>query len=135
MEIADNTAIINVIFGGASNRSAQLDNLALRELDKGLSQFTGKNYELAIDYFNKAIRLSPGTNTAVNAYDFKARTLLSQGNKQAAIESYQAALKIDPTRDDLHALLGNVYTTEQRFEDAVVSYEQAVTKNPTAANR
>jgi tetratricopeptide (TPR) repeat protein len=135
MEIADNTAIINVIFGGASNRSAQLDNLALRELDKGLSQFTGKNYELAIDYFNKAIRLSPGTNPAVNAYDFKARTLLSQGNKQAAIESYQAALKIDPTRDDLHALLGNVYTTEQRFEDAVVSYEQAVTKNPTAANR
>jgi tetratricopeptide (TPR) repeat protein len=67
----------------------------------------------------------------VNAYDFKARTLLSQGNKQAAIESYQAALKIDPTRDDLHALLGNIYTTEQRFEDAVASYEQAVTKNPT----
>jgi len=135
MEIADNTAIINVIFGGASNRSAQLNNLALRELDKGLSQFTGKNYELALDYFNKAIRLSPGTNTAVNAHDFKARSLLSQGNKQAAIESYQAALKIDPTRDDLHALLGNIYTTEQRFEDAAVSYEQAVTKNPTSANR
>ncbi len=135
MEIADNTAIINAIFGGASNRTAQMNNFALRELDKGLSQFTGKNYELAIDYFNKAIRLSPGTDTAVNAYDFKARTLLSQGNKQAAIESYQAALKIDPTRDDLHALLGNIYTTEQRFEDAVASYEQAVTKNPTAANR
>ena len=135
MEIADNSAIINVIFGGASNRSAQLDNLALRELDKGLSQFTGKNYELALDYFNKAIRLSPGTNTAVNAYDFKARTLLSQGNKDAAIESYQAALKIDPTRDDLHALLGNIYTTEQRSEDAVASYEQAVTRNPTTANR
>jgi len=135
MEIADNSAIINVIFGGASNRSAQLDNLALRELDKGLSQFTGKNYELALDYFNKAIRLSPGTNTAVNAYDFKARTLLSQGNKDAAIDSYQSALKIDPTRDDLHALLGNIYTTEQRSEDAVASYEQAVTRNPTTANR
>ncbi len=135
MEIADNTAIISVIFGSASNRSAQMANFALRELDKGLSQFTGKNYELAIDYFNKAIRLSPGTETAINAYDFKARTLLSQGNKQAAIESYQAALKIDPTRDDLHALLGNIYTTEKRFEDAVTSYELAVTKNPSAANR
>lgn len=135
MEIADNSAIIDVIYGGASNRSAQLGNLALRELDKGLSQFTSKNYELAIDYFNKAIRLSPGTETAVNAHDFKARTLLSQGDPQGAITSYQAALKINPTRDDLHALLGNIYTTEQRFDEAVTSYEQAVTRNPTAANR
>ncbi len=135
MEIADNTALINVIFGGASNRSAQMANFALRELDKGLGQFTSKSYELAIDSFNKAIRLSPGTDTAINAYDFKARTQLTLGDTQGAIQSYQAALKIDPKRDDLQTQLGNIYTTQQRYTEAAAAYEQAVTSNPSAANR
>lgn len=135
MEIADNSAIISVIFGSASNRTARLGNLALRELDKGLTQFTGKSYELAIESFNKAIRLAPGSDTAINAHDYKARTQLSQGNTQGAIESYQAALKIDPKRDDLHSQLGNIYTLEERFDEAAAEYELAVKNNPSAANR
>ena len=135
MEIADNSAIISVIFGSASNRSAQLNNLALRELDKGLNEFTGKQYELALRSFNKAIRLSPGSDTAINAYDYMARTQLSQSDFQGAIESYQKALKIDPKRDDLHSQLGNIYTLEERFDEAAAEYELAVKNNPSAANR
>jgi len=135
MEIPDNSALVGVLFGSSSNRAAQLNNLALRELDKGLGQFTSKNYELAIGSFERSIRLSPGTEAAVNAYDYMARAQLSQGNKDAAIQSYQKALKIDPARDDLHALLGNIYTTEERLSDAAAEYELAVTNNPSAANR
>jgi tetratricopeptide (TPR) repeat protein len=135
MEIPDNSATIAVLFGDASNRSSRLNNLALRELDKGLGQFTSKTYELAIESFNKAIRLSPGSETAVNAYDYKARAQLSQGNTQAAIESYKSALKINPERDDLHVQLGNIYTTEERYAEAAEQYEQAVNNNPSAANR
>lgn len=135
MEIADNSAIVSVIFGSASNRSAKLGNLALRELDKGLNQFTGKSYELAIDSFKKAIRLAPGTDTAINAYDYMARAQLTQGNPDAAIEAYQKALKIDPKRDDLHMQLGKIFTTEQRLDEAAAEFEQAVQNNPDAANR
>ena len=108
MEIADNSATVSALFGSGLNRSAKLGNLALRELDKGLNHFTGKSYELAISSFNKAIRLSPGTDTAINAYDYMARAELSQGNTDAAIEAYRKALKIDPKRDDLHAQLGKI---------------------------
>lgn len=135
MEIPDNSALASVLFGGASNRSAQFGNLALRELDKGLGQFTSKNYELAITSFQRAIRLAPSADSTINAYDFMARAQLSQGDKDAAIQSYQKALKIDPSRDDLHARLGNIYTTEQRFEEAAAQYELAVKNNPDAANR
>jgi tetratricopeptide (TPR) repeat protein len=135
MEIADNSATVSALFGSASNRSAQFGNLALRELDKGLNEFTGKQYELAIRSFNKAIRLSPGSDTAINAYDYMARTQLSQNDFQGAIESYQKALKIDPKRDDLHTQLGNIYTLEERFNEAAAEYEQAVKYNPSAANR
>ncbi|OYY92644.1 MAG: hypothetical protein B7Y41_15270 [Hydrogenophilales bacterium 28-61-23] len=135
MEITDNSATAAALFGGASNKAAQLGNLALRELDKGLGQFTGKRYELAITSFNRAIRLAPGTDTAINAYDYMARAQLTQGDAEAAIQSYQAALKIDPKRDDLHTQLGNIYTTDQRYSEAVAEYELAVKNNPSAANR
>lgn len=135
MEIPDNSATIAVLFGDASNRSSRLNNLALRELDKGLGQFTSKSYELAIESFNKAIRLSPGSETAVNANDYKARAQLSQGNTQAAIESYRSALRINAERDDLHVQLGNIYTTEERYAEAAEQYELAVKSNPSAANR
>lgn len=135
MEIADNSATVSALFGSASNRSAQLGNLALRELDKGLNQFTGKNYELAIRSFNMTIRLAPGTDTAINAYDYMARAELSQGNPDAAIEAYRKALKIDPKRDDLHLQLGKIFTTEERFDEAAAEFEQAVQSNPDAANR
>ncbi len=135
MEIPDNSALLSALFDGAANKSARLGNLALRELDKGLEQFTAENHELAIISFNRAIRLAPGTDTAANAYDFRARALLSQGDTQGAIESYRQALTIAPDRDDLHAQLGNIFTTEQRFDDAVEQYELAVTSNPNAANR
>ncbi len=135
MEIPDNSATISVLFGSTANKSAQFANLALRELDKGLNQFSGKNYELAMTSFDRAIRLSPGTDTAINAHDYKARAQLSQGNVDGAIQSYKQALKIDPKRDDLHAQLGNIYTTEQRFEEAAAEYALAVKNNPIAANR
>jgi tetratricopeptide (TPR) repeat protein len=135
MQITDNSAIADAIFGSGSNRSAQLNNLALRELDKGLTQFTSKNYELAITSFKRAIRLSPGGDTAVNAFDYMARAQLSQGDTDAAIASYQKALKIAPKRDDLHAQLGNIYTAEGRLDEARGEYELAVKYNPDAANR
>lgn len=135
MEIADNTAVLNAIFGSTLNRSGRLANLGLRELDKGLNQFTNKSYELAIESFNKAIRLAPGGDAAINANDYKARAQLTQGDKEGAIASYKAALKIDPKRDDLHARLGNIYTTEKRFDEAAAEYELAVKNNPGAANR
>jgi Tfp pilus assembly protein PilF len=135
MEITDNSAIADAIFGSGLNKSARLGNLALRELDKGLGQFTSKNYELAITSFSRAIRLSPGTDTAINAYDYMARAQLSQGNPDAAIVTYQKALKIAPKRDDLHVQLGKIYTTEQRYDEAASEFELAVKNNPDAANR
>ena len=135
MEIPDNSALFSAMFDGAANKTARLGNLALRELDKGLDQFTSGNHELAINNFNRAIRLSSGGETAANAYDFKARSQLSQGDTSGAIESYQNALKFAPTRDDLIGRLGNIFTTEQRFDEAVTQYELAVKNNPSAANR
>jgi tetratricopeptide (TPR) repeat protein len=131
----DNSASIDALFSAGSNSSAVLDNIAQRKLATGLDAYSAKNYDLAITNFKQVVGLSPGTTTAINAYDYMARAQLTQGNTDGAIASYQKALKIDPTRDDLHVRLGNIYTTAGRTDDASKEYQLAVKNNPTAANR
>ncbi len=123
------------VFILSSQKTAQMENLAQRSLGAGLDQFTGKQYELAIASFKRAISLAPLADSALNAYDYMARAQLTQGNTQGAIDSYTKALKIAPNRDDLHMQLGKIYTREGRFDDARAQYELAVKYNPSAANR
>lgn len=118
------------------NKSAQMERLALRTLDSGLNNFTAKRYDSAIADFKKAIRLAPTADSTLNAYDYMARAQLSKGDTRAAIESYEKALRIDPTRDDLYSQLGNIHTTLGDSDEAVKAYEMAVSNNPrSAANR
>jgi tetratricopeptide (TPR) repeat protein len=123
------------LFITSSQYDAQKETFAQRSLSTGLDQFTSKNYELAITSFQRAIRMAPTSDTALNAYDYMARSQLSQGNTQAAIDTYTKALKIAPNRDDLHMQLGKIYTTAGRYSDAQAEYALAVKYNPSAANR
>lgn len=133
MSIFDVTA--NNIFAATLTQSGQLDNLAQRALAQGLQQFIDKKYDQAIITLQRAVGLSPRSTTAINAYDYMARTFIARGDNQAAAEAYQKALKIDSGRDDLHLALGNLYHSQDRFEEARSEYEQAVKINPSAANR
>jgi len=135
MEIADNSAIAGAIFGSGLNKSARMGNLALRELDKGLNEFTSKRYELAITSFNRAIRMAPSADSALNAYDYMARAYLSKGDTQAAINAYKQSLRTDPTRDDTRVALGKVYTSDGQNGEALKQYELAFKINPSTANR
>jgi len=123
------------LFTLSSDKTAQMQNLALRALGTALDQFSGKHYDLAITSFKRAISMAPTADSALNAYDYMARSYLKQGNTQAAIDSYTKALKVAPNRDDLHIQLGNIYTTDGSFDKALAEYQLAVKYNPSAANR
>lgn len=123
------------LFVLSSQNTAQMENNALRALNTGLGHFSARNYESAIAGFKTAIRMAPTADSALNAYDYMARAHLTRGDTQAAIDAYAKALKIAPNRDDLHTRLGNIYTSQDRYEEARGEYELAVKYNPSAANR
>lgn len=123
------------MFTYSAQQNAQRETNALRALNTGLQQFSARNYESAISSFKRAIRMAPTADSALNAYDYMARAHLTRGETQAGIDAYIQALKIAPNRDDLHSRLGNVYTSQNRFEEARAEYELAVKYNPSAANR
>jgi len=123
------------LFTLSSQQTAQKENTALRALNTGLEQFSAKQYDLAITSFQRSISMAPTADSALNAYDYMARAQLTQGNTQAAIDTYNKALKIAPNRDDMHVQLGKIFTTEGRVDDALAQYELAVKYNPSSANR
>ncbi|MDD5390123.1 MAG: tetratricopeptide repeat protein [Gallionellaceae bacterium] len=123
------------VFTLSTQNTAQKENLALRALNTGLEQFSAKQYDLAVTSFQRSISMAPTADSALNAYDYMARAQLTQGKTQAAIDSYNKALKIAPNRDDLHVQLGKIYTTQGRVDDARAQYQLAVKYNPSSANR
>jgi Tfp pilus assembly protein PilF len=125
----------DTIFAASLSNSGQLDTLAQRALSQGLELFVAKKYDQAITALTRAAGLSPNSTTAINAFDYIARAHVSEGDNQSAINAYRQALKIDSGRHDLRLALGNVYYSEDRFDEAVLEYEQAVKVNPAAANR
>jgi tetratricopeptide (TPR) repeat protein len=125
----------DTVFAAGLYQNGQSEEIAKRALNKGLQAFVDKNYTEAITAFKQASALAPNTSTALNGLDYMARAYLSQGDPEAAINTYKQALRVAPTRDDLHTALGNLYYSEERYSEATAAYEQAVRANPTAVNR
>ena len=115
-------------------RSAQMQNMSIRALNDGLKQFTAGKYDVAIASFKKSISFAPTTDSALNAADYMARSYVIQGNTQAAIGAYTKALKVAPNRDDLHVQLGNLYTSNKDYTNALAQYKLGVKYNASPAN-
>ena len=115
-------------------RSVQMQNMSARALNAGLKQFTSGNYDLAIASFKKSISFAPTTDSALNAADYMARSYVVQGNTQAAISAYTKALKVAPNRDDLHVQLGNIYTSNKDYTNALAQYKLGVKYNASPSN-
>lgn len=123
------------LFVIASTQNAQKEQYAMQYLQKGLQAYTDKNYGDAIQSFRQAIGLAPQSDTAINAYEYIAKSQIQDGNTEAAIDAYKAMLKIDSRLDSAHVSLGNLYYSNQRYDEARAAYEEAVRLNPSAPNR
>ena len=129
------SASASSLFVTSSDQRAQMENLAQRQLSSALELFTEKKYDEAISTFKRAISLAPLSSTAVNAYDYMARSYLMKEDTKSAIAAYEESLRVDPTNAETHASLGNIYVTQGELEKAKASYLQAVRLNPNSANR
>lgn len=123
------------LFPISSSQNAQKEQFALQYLEKGLTQYSQKNYQEAILTLRQAVALAPTASSALDAYDYIASSQLTLGDTEAAIATYKTAIRADPSRDATHIALGNLYTTQDRLAEARVEYEQAVKLNPSSANR
>ena len=132
--IADST-YTDSLFSATLTQSNGLEGLASAALQRGIDRYTNKDYEGAVKEFNRSAGLGRYSSFGVQAYHYLAMSYLQLQDPESAIKAYRHAIQLDPTRDDSHVSLGNLYFAQSRYDEARSEYAEAVRINPSNTNR
>ncbi len=127
-------AINTDIFSATLQQPAQLESLSSTALTRGIDLFMRKDFKGAVKEFQRAIGLAPQSAHSIDAAHYMADAYLALGDTGNAVKAYQRAQRLDPTRDDTHLKLGNLFFSEERFAEAAAEYEKAVSLWPSTEN-
>lgn len=114
-----------------STRSTQSSETALAA---GIDRYQKGDYEGSLREFRRSIALSPGSEKLVDTHIFMADAYLRMDRNREAEQTYRMAIKIQPTRADLHTKLGNLQFADGRSAEAEQSYRAAYTLDRSTQN-
>ena len=106
-----------------NSKPHHFDNLRLLNL----ICFKKKDFSLALDFINKAIKINPNF---AEAYNERGNVLNELKQLQLAIKSYDQAIKLNPKYADAYYNKGLVLHELKRIELAIENYDQAIKINP-----
>jgi len=104
-------------------KSRPLMNLALAHSRLG-------QYDLALEFFNKAIRYDPKNTDALN---LRGVMYFYQKKYSLALEDYHKALAINPNDAEVYVNRGNVYGRLEEDDQAILDYAKAIELKPYLA--
>jgi tetratricopeptide (TPR) repeat protein len=119
-------AQVDGLFSAIPTSQAQRDSLSNSALSRGIDRYTSADYGGAATEFRRVIGLSSFSDNAAKAYDFMAKAYLLDGNTEAAIKTYQEAIKSYPTRAAFHTSLGDIYYKQGQLSEAEAEYKAAI---------
>ncbi len=85
-------------------------------------QNSGKRAE-AVSIYNTILASLPNEPEVLHLMGI---ALFQDGKDVKACEFIEKSIKFDPSRADVHNDLGNIYTKDERFEDAIARYKAAI---------
>ena len=128
------TAQIDGLFSAIPTSQTQYDSLSISALSRGIDRYTSEDYDGAITDFRRAIGLSPFSDNSAKAYDYAGKAYLQDGDTDAAIKTYQEAIKSYPARDAFHISLGDIYYNQGQLSEAEAEYKAAITLDSESAD-
>jgi Flp pilus assembly protein TadD len=130
-----NSSISDSLFSVASMQASGLETLANAALQRGIDAYMNKDYEGAVKEFKRSVGIGRNSSFAADAAHYLAMAYIQLEDSDNAIKAYKSAYQIDPGRDDIHVKLGNLYFSQEKYEDARAEYAEAVRLNPGTVNR
>lgn len=105
--------------------------LALAFYRRGNAYNGKRNYELAIQDYEEAIRLNP---KSANFFTNRGVALMGKREYDRAIESYTEAIRLAPRRADTFSNRGVAYARKRDYDRALADYNEALRLDPNHAN-
>jgi tetratricopeptide (TPR) repeat protein len=93
----------------------------------GLLCSTAKRYELAIEWFARAIRQNPDV---AGYFSSLGTALQQQGRYDEAVKCFDRALVLKPDRSEGWYQLGELLRLQKRHDEAILSFNQALKLDP-----
>jgi tetratricopeptide (TPR) repeat protein len=124
----------DALFSATVPKQQQMDELSKQSLSRGIDLYIAEDYRGAIREFGRSLGLAPYSEYSVDASNYMATAYLQLDETEKAISTYKNSIRLNPTRDDIHITLGNLYFSLDRHEDAEREYKEAVRKYPSANN-
>jgi tetratricopeptide (TPR) repeat protein len=96
-------------------------------IDLGVAHYNLKNYEAAIQAFEKAVEQNPfGTQALL----YEATCYHDMGQEAKAAEAFQRAIDVDPTNNEVRYNIAQLYEKSNRPQDALAQYKAIYQQNP-----
>ena len=121
---AHDNAIVRYQLATEINPSAQIFTRAGAYLRKY------ERHSDAIPMFQKAADLKP----SANAYTYWGMALRASGRPEEARDKFQRAIETDPSSPNGYNQLGLMYLEQQKWDDAVENFSQAIRLSPQWSN-
>lgn len=98
-------------------------------LEKGRRALDEGDLKAALQYFQEELNQRP----SAEVWGLLAEAQVESGMSRKAHQSLSAGLKLDPDAEDLLYLLGDLLLEENRYEEAVATYQRIIDQTPDDA--
>lgn len=123
------------IFSILASQEDGLENLSNSFLDTGITHYSNGDYEEAAKAFEAAIAIDPDSDNNSNTTKYLAQAYLNLDKTDKAIETYEKGIQRNREDDSLRNALGQLYYSEDRYEEAARQYRAAVEIDASSENR
>lgn len=127
------TTTADYLFSATFNQQSNYDSIADNALNRGIDRYSKGDYAGAAREFRRSIGLSPYSQNISKSYDFLVQSLLKLDKTAEAVTAYKQAIKLDPDNDAYYLNLGNIYFSQNQYQEAFAEYKRAVQLNPLSA--
>ncbi len=97
----------------------------------GIYYRENKDFDKAIENFNKAIKMAPGKATPYNSL---GKTWFDKGDVHKALANYNKAIELEPDNVEFRVNRGAAYGALQRYELALQDFNEAEKLDPAFKN-